>query len=653
MKLTIKRILLIGLLVLIPSAAYGVHRWTQAHKREKTGRADVSDVSCMTCHSKARAASRQPSEQRYPTPVALAASPDGRRIYASCEGTDEIAVIDPELGRIVSRFATGRRPYGLAVSTDGSKVFVAIREENRVAAYSTDDGRELASVSVGRFPGGLAMDPSGKTIVVANLGSDSISIIDADPLAERVRLAGGREPFAVSISADGGRAYVANRLAPVGHADRPPVAELTVIDLKENAVIDRPGADSGHLAEGVAVAPTSGVAAVSLIRVRNLVPILQVARGWVMSTTLGVLVPGKDELVQFPLDDLNGYYADPAGVLIDEPRGRAFVASGGGDCISVLNWRKIEELARDADAKAGGPWADDLAASEQYVIDRIPVHSNPKAVLLSPDGKRLYVAERLADSVAVFDADTLALDRRIELGRGEAPNLLRRGEILFHSAAVTFQGEFSCRSCHPDGHQDGLTYDFAIDGLGSNLVDNRSLLGLADTEPLKWAGTNKSVNEQCGPRFAKVLTMADPFPPEQIEALAAYIMSLPPPAPQRAAGGELTANQKRGKAIFERTQKKDGSEIAVDHRCTTCHMPPLFTNRLRSGVGTPGPGFEEGLFDTPHLLGVGDSAPYLHDGRARTLEEIWTVHSPKDTHGVVNDLTKEQLNDLVEYLKSL
>ena len=53
------------------------------------------------------------------------------------------------------------------------------------------------------------------------------------------------------------------------------------------------------------------------------------------------------------------------------------------------------------------------------------------------------------------------------------------------------------------------------------------------------------------------------------------------------------------------------------------------------------------------MTGVGMSPPYLHDGRALSLEEIWTVHSPEDTHGITNDLNKVQLNDLILYLRTL
>ena len=59
------------------------------------------------------------------------------------------------------------------------------------------------------------------------------------------------------------------------------------------------------------------------------------------------------------------------------------------------------------------------------------------------------------------------------------------------------------------------------------------------------------------------------------------------------------------------------------------------------------------LFDTPHLNDIYASAPYLHDGRAATLEEIWTKFGKNDKHGVVNDMSKIQLNELIDYLKSL
>ena len=78
-----------------------------------------------------------------------------------------------------------------------------------------------------------------------------------------------------------------------------------------------------------------------------------------------------------------------------------------------------------------------------------------------------------------------------------------------------------------------------------------------------------------------------------------------------------------------------------------------FVRRARHDVGTKYTYDRQGSFDVPHLNNIYDSAPYLHNGMADTLEEIWTRFNPYDTHGVTNDMTKDQLNDLIEFLKTL
>jgi len=97
----------------------------------------------------------------------------------------------------------------------------------------------------------------------------------------------------------------------------------------------------------------------------------------------------------------------------------------------------------------------------------------------------------------------------------------------------------------------------------------------------------------------------------------------------------------------------NGKPIAEGSRCITCHPAPYYTNKKMAYVGTLAATDDSMLFDTPTLFNLYASAPYLHDGRAATLEEIWTKYGQQEKHGVINDLTKMQLNDLIEYLKSL
>jgi hypothetical protein len=201
---------------------------------------------------------------------------------------------------------------------------------------------------------------------------------------------------------------------------------------------------------------------------------------------------------------------------------------------------------------------------------------------------------------------------------------------------------------------DGITYDIEPDGIGVGPVDNRTLRGILDTDPFKWEGTNPSLSRQCGPRLAVFFTRIQPFTPDELEALVTYIATIPrPPNRFRPLGGDLTEAQRRGKAMFERTMTNDGRVIPPANRCVTCHFPPLFTDRSKRDVGTEMKFDRHGVFDVPHLNNIYGTAPYLHNGVAPTLEEIWTVFNPQDRHGVTNDMTKDQLNDLIEYLKTL
>jgi cytochrome c peroxidase len=119
------------------------------------------------------------------------------------------------------------------------------------------------------------------------------------------------------------------------------------------------------------------------------------------------------------------------------------------------------------------------------------------------------------------------------------------------------------------------------------------------------------------------------------------------------ANGELTPAQERGKGIFERTKSKKGAPIPDANQCTYCHSGPKYTNQKQVDVGSGKAADRSPVVDVPQLSNVAYSDPYLHDGSARSLEEIWTIYNPKDTHGVTNDLTKDELNDLIEYLKTL
>ena len=58
----------------------------------------------------------------------------------------------------------------------------------------------------------------------------------------------------------------------------------------------------------------------------------------------------------------------------------------------------------------------------------------------------------------------------------------------------------------------------------------------------------------------------------------------------------------------------------------------------------------ETQFDTPTLVEVWRTAPYLHDGRAVTIEEVLTKYNKDDLHGETSKLTKQEIEDLAAYV---
>jgi YVTN family beta-propeller protein len=288
---------------------------------------------------------------------------------------------------------------------------------------------------------------------------------------------------------------------------------------------------------------------------------------------------------------------------------------------------------------------------------RIAIGHNPRGLLLSKDGKRFYVANRLDDNISAIDTATDQVIFTIDLGGPKTITPLRRGEQLFYTADSAFQGQFGCSNCHLDATIDGLQWDLKPDGFGKDIVDNRSLEDLAGTEPFKWNGSNPDMPTECGSRTEKYFFRSQSFNNRELADLVTFVYSLPfRPNRYRLPNGELTPAQKRGKAIFERTRYKmreNGNAIPETNQCPYCHSGPKYTNQRQMDVGTGKSTDRSPLIDVPQLRNVAYSAPYLHDGSAQTLQEIWTVFNPHDTHGVTNDLTADELNDLIEYLKTL
>jgi YVTN family beta-propeller protein len=593
-------------------------------------------------------------DPRYKTPVRMALRPGGREIYVTCEAADSVIVVDPETRMKVAEIPVGGNPTGVAFSPDGRRAFVTNRLDDTVSVIDAGARKVVATLKTGNEPHGAIVDREGKLLYVLNTSSNDISVFDVQALKRIKNLSAGNGPWSFAISPDSQRILATNMKARFAPVRQPFESEMTMIATDRAAVDDRLAVPGANLMMGVAWHPSGRFALATLNRTKSTVPMTRLLQGWTITNGLAVVWRdgGVDEVL---LDEPDMGFSDATDIACT-PDGRyALVTSSGTDRIAVVDIEKLLSLIQRLplyDRQHVLP--NHLGYPTEFVVKHIPTGKNPRAILIMPDNKRAFVANTLDDTLGIIDLAKMEITGTVDLGGPKAITKQRWGEQLFHNAFVTFHRQYSCNSCHPDGHVDGMTYDIESDGIGIQPVDNRTLRGILDTAPFKWEGTNPSLSRQCGARLAVFFTRLAPFTPEQLAAVDYYVTTIPrPPNRFRPLGATLTPAQRRGKEIFDRTTANDGRTIPLLNRCATCHFPPYYTDRKRHDVGTKMSFDRTGNFDVPHLNNIYDSAPYLHNGMAATLEEIWTVYNPDDRHGATNDMTKDQLNDLVEFLKTL
>jgi cytochrome c peroxidase len=255
-------------------------------------------------------------------------------------------------------------------------------------------------------------------------------------------------------------------------------------------------------------------------------------------------------------------------------------------------------------------------------------------------GHNAYVAEYFTDSLTVvgFNDPSRVTTTAIALGPRHPMTAERWGEVLFNDASLCFQGWQSCASCHPSNARvDALNWDLLNDGLG-NPKNTKSLLVSHQTPPAMITGVRENAEQavRAGIRHIQFAVR----PEEEADAIDHYLKSLEPIASPYLVDGRLSPSAKRGRKLF----RKAG--------CGSCHTGRLRTDLQSYDVGTA-KGLDTGrTFDTPTLIEVWRTAPYLYDGRAATIEDVLAKYNPDDRHGITSNLTEDEIKDLAQFVLS-
>jgi cytochrome c peroxidase len=431
----------------------------------------------------------------------------------------------------------------------------------------------------------MALTPDGRSLAVASTRARTVAVLDAATGTERHAVKTlGRNLRHVAVSPDGEWAYLP------GIAERGAGVSIQNIDrgwIVGNRLLRVPLKEDGPREAITLDMPRDGVADVD---------------GCALSPdgkTLALTAAGTHELIFLPTEGL------------------PFVAYGGP-----------------------GDFRDDALQDDPKRFRRVKLGGRPLGAAFAPDGKRVVVANYLADALQIVDVATGAVTT-VPLGGPKTPDPARQGEAIFYDAGRSFGSWYSCGSCHTEGHTNGGNFDTLNDGGVGKPKKTLSLRGLARTAPYTWHGWNQTLDGAI--RESMIKTMQAPPPTDaDVAALVAFVRTLDfRPNPNRPASGPGAEAIRRGEAVFNAKG------------CATCHAAPDYTKPEVYTVGLESPDDVYPGYNPPSLRGIYARAPYLHDGRAKTLEDVLTRHHRPSKLTGVPDCTPAELADLVAFLRSL
>lgn len=146
---------------------------------------------------------------------ALVIAPDGRLLFTTHAGSDEVLVIDAASRAVVNTvtFPPGSAPTGATISPDGARLYVAARDLRSVGVVDVATAELVDLVPVSPQPERVAVSPDGRSLYVLHTASSTFGMISIIDTASRqqVGTVALNEPVSdLAVTPDGKFLYVTN-----------------------------------------------------------------------------------------------------------------------------------------------------------------------------------------------------------------------------------------------------------------------------------------------------------------------------------------------------------------------------------------------------------------------------------------------------------
>lgn len=569
-------------------------------------------------------------------PVGLAASTDGKTLYV----VNATSLTDSDFGTLMAidtatlsvkwEIPVGHEPRGLTLMGDGKAAISLYKQGDLVMV-------DLAAAKVVKSGTGVfnALNAAALGIVTTNGGSTGGKDFGAPISPDRGQGLATARPMgleAMTVSPDGQQLYVVSLIATNS------VLNTTTDGVKE------PIPGGGSSGYGGGSCGTTAVAAPAMLTFD--------AEGNPqvddLTTCMGDGTSDRPPmLLTSPIPEMP--VQGPKAIALESTGRFLFVANMESNNVSVVTTSRTKDTSSFGATDVG--FAPRFGLPSGSVEQLVSVGAGPTGIAVSHDGKAAWVFNSFDHSISrlesingrVTNAGTTQLTTREALSPAAAA-----GRKLFFSATDARMNDpstgISCATCHLEGREDGHVWNFPDGPRQTPSLQGRML---SRTAPFHWNGefndllafmTHTVTNRMGGAGVT----------PAMEQQVAAFIESMPKADnPHNNTPADV---MQRGRTAFDKAE------------CGTCHGGEAFTDNTFANVGTyvqVGAVQDDlsllphGGLNTPSLLGLARSAPYLHDGSALTLKARIMTGKNANMHGKTAQLTDAEVDDLVAFLKAL
>jgi DNA-binding beta-propeller fold protein YncE len=586
-----------------------------------------------------------------PTRIARA----GNRFFVTLRGERAVAVISKSF-EVEKLIKTGAEPFGVVASENGKRVYVSVSQSGEVIEIDAKKLERLRTFKVEDEPRWLALHPSNKSLFVASAFGGRLTRIDLNSGGgERVDLPETQRTSDAQSTVDL-TARITGDLAvtPDGNRLLVPAVYVDNTTPVEEPVEGRP-VKNGYGADGM----TLGRINPTVVRI----PLERDGRIHAEEDPIVIFIGaflGKDVVRSYPSSVTASPDSDKAAVTMEASDAIVVVHlhpfKGQGDAASSSGHRgeTIFMDVMDTGFSEGAPVPTTMPGEggmyERPVVAIGTGSRGPLGVTFVAKDQAFvhgFIDREISDlnwasaNVAVND---LARDRffqgknpranlAVKIAAKSLPDEVEAGRSLFYSAVEEQMAApgagVSCSTCHLDGRTDGLTWMFE-----KGPRQTPSLAGVVSgTTPVTWSNEVASVADEA--MLTAELRMGGvSLGWERALEIQAYVdWSREVEVDAKDSDSE---GVQRGRDLFNRS----------DVGCGTCHSGPLLTDNQSHIL------FGDVPMNTPSLIGIEATAPYLHDGSAGTLSDVLAL-SANAQMGDTSTLSRQERDDLMEYLRSL